>query len=116
MHTCSNGKLSLKSDLRTNPSNMSKRDPFAPTPTSSVVFALMHAFESFAVDVAMVKSTEASRFTNTLLWTKSNAINPMSICGMRWPVASNVTPTPGLVEAVTSTMSRSMSCRSFGVG
>jgi hypothetical protein len=26
----------------------------------------------------------------------------MSTCGMRWPVASNVAPTSGLVEIVTS--------------
>lgn len=106
--TCSNGKLSLKSDLRTDAPNMPKSDPCAPTPTSSVVFALAHACASLAVDVAMVKSTEASSSTNTLLLTKPNAVNARSICGTRWPVASNVRPTFGLVKAFTSTMSWSM--------
>ena len=116
MRTCTNGKVSLKSESRTDASNMSKKDACAPTPTSSVVIALKHACASCAVDVAMITSVDASRFTNMLLENLSNAFNATSICGMRCPVASNVRPTSGLVEAVTSTMSWSMSCRSFGVG
>ena len=116
MRTCSNGKLFLKSESRTDASNISKKDACAPTPTSSVVLALAHACASFAVDVAMVKSAEASRFRNTLLLIMLKAVNPTSTCGMRWPVASNVRPTSGLVETVTSTTSLSMGYGLFGAG
>jgi hypothetical protein len=76
---------------------MSKKDALAPTPTSSVVLALKHACASCAVDVTMVTSVEASRLTNMPLEIMPNAVNPMSISGVRWPVTSYVRPTSGLV-------------------
>ena len=55
--------------------------------------------------VDAVKSAEASTFTNTLAEAMPcSAFSPMSICGMRWAVASNVEPTSdsGSVVIVTS--------------
>lgn len=105
MLTCSSGKFWLKSVSTTDASNRLKKDACAPTPTLSVVLALAHACVISAVDVAMVKAVEASSFTNTVEEaTPPKAVSPMSNSGMRWPVAFNVRPTSGLVEAVTSRM------------
>ena len=50
-----------------------------------------------------MKSAEASRFRNTVAEAMPpNADSPMLSCGMRWPVASSVAPTSGVVEIVTS--------------
>jgi hypothetical protein len=114
MRTWSSGKFALKSDLRTEASNTLKKDPCAPTPTSRVVFAFAHACASLAVDVATLKSAEASRFTNTLVEaTPPSADSPTSSCGMRWPVAVNVAPTSGLPEKVTSP-DEQQGCQSVG--
>ena len=79
MPTCNNGKFWLKSVLRTDSSNRLKKDACAPTPTLSVVVALAHACVISAVDVEMVKSVEASRFTNTVEEaTPLKAVTPMS--------------------------------------
>jgi hypothetical protein len=102
MRTCSNGKFARNSDLRTEASNTLKNDPCAPIPTSNVVFAFAHACSKFVVDVATLKSVEASRFTNTPVETvPPRADSPTSSCGMRWPVAVNVAPMSGLPEKVT---------------
>ena len=79
MPTCSRGKFLLKSVSPTDASNRLKKDACAPMPTLSVVLALVHACVISAVDVAMVKSVEASSFTNTVEeTTPPKAVNPMS--------------------------------------
>ena len=81
----------------------SKKEPCAPTPTLRSVLALTHGCALAMEVVDTVKSVEASRFRNTSVEAMpSSASKPISICGMRWPVASNVAPTSGLVEIVTS--------------
>ena len=77
--TSSSGKDSLKSVSRTDASNRLKKDASAPTPTLRFVPALAHACVISAVDVAIVKSAEASRFTNTVEETMPpKADSPMS--------------------------------------
>lgn len=81
----------------------SKKEPCAPTPTLRSVLALTHGCALAMEVVDTVKSVEASRFRNTLVEAMpASASSPMSTCGMRWPVASNLAPTSGLVEIVTS--------------
>lgn len=89
--------------MPTDASNRSKKDPCAPTPTLRSELALTHGCAIAAVVVDTVKSAEASRFKNTLVKAMPpSADSPMSTCGMRWPVASNVAPMSGLAEIVTS--------------
>jgi len=55
------------------------------------------------VVVPIVKSTEASRFRNTVVEAAPPSTDsPTSTCRMRWPVASSMTPMSGLVELETS--------------
>lgn len=86
MRTCSTGKFLLKSGSLVDALKMSKKpeDACAPTPKSSVVLAFAHAFASFAAGVAMVKSAEALRSTNTLAEGPSIKVcNVMINRGMR---------------------------------
>ena len=103
MRTCRSGKVFLKSESVTDASNRLKKEACAPTPTLSAVSAFAHACAPLVVVVPMVKSTEASRFRNTVVEAAPpSADSPTSTCGMRWPVASSVTPMSGLVEMDTS--------------
>ena len=77
--------------MLTDSSKRLEKDPSAPTSTLISVLALTHSC-GFATEVVdAVKSVEASRSTNTLAEAMPpSALSPMSICGMRWAVASNV--------------------------
>jgi hypothetical protein len=93
----------LKSDVPTDELKRPKKEPCAPTPTLISVLALTHGCGLAMLAVDTVKSAEASRFRNTLVEAMpSSADSPMSSCGMRWAVASNVAPISGVVEIVTS--------------
>ena len=67
MCTSSSGKLMLNSDLCTEALNMLRKDPHMPPLRSNTVFAFMHICVLPVVDMATLRSTEASRFINTLV-------------------------------------------------
>jgi len=99
VRTCDSGNLWLKSDAPADASKMLRKEPRTPTPTSSAVLALTHD----STFVITAKSAEASMFRNTLVDTMPpSATNPISNCGMRWAVASNEAPMPGMAESANS--------------
>jgi hypothetical protein len=99
VRTCNSGKLRLKSDTPTDAPKGLKKKLWAPTSTFSAVLAVTH--DSTLVITA--KSAEASRFRNTLVDTiPPSTTNAISNCGMRWSVASNEAPVPGMAESVNS--------------